>query len=1049
MNDTIQLGLLVISTLPWIAYGYSATQAWNNSCPAFTNTTGKLTRTRYYDLDCVMGPSPHITKTGPIQDIHLAFFSSCTGAVGDFITPFEPIMRAALQEIEDLDYLPGFRLKLQLFDSFATAQDAVLQLGRALARPPAKYGIIGDSVSGGCMAMNDALQDSNLLQMSHLCNSPSLSDRARYPFFIRLAPSAAFQALVTVAVVQTFKWNRVSIVYENAALFSGVVSDILAKVSADTKSGTYKWTVLATLVYNSPADAPVIVSKLLGLDTHIIIQASYAPLLSLLVCLSKRSTLPPDWLWLVATATYPGNFLLQQQPQTGCSMQDMLRGGFNMLGFDRGPTLHLDVNHGLSGRRLADIEEQYLVECAAYAGGAGSCYVELAGYYYDTVWEFAWLLKQFLVTSNQTLESLRTVSSRQWIFNKALQADFQGSSGRVRHFSSSSPDKQPPSVGDRDGNMMVWQLTSMNSRHVTALWSKSSGLTWLEDVVWSFTDPSRRVSCNASQCETATGSVPQDRFPHCVAGSIYTIEAGCQVCPLGSTAALGDTSCAACEPGRSANVSGSPDCWPCPLGTASKKVAATECEPCSAGFIAMDLGQSQCTPCGLGTYSNSSGRSSVCTACPSGFVTASTGVTGQTDCICPKDSYRDGAACASCNFLMGTVGIGATSAGDCHLTTTAKVTAAGIVSSLALFSLLSCAMWRCMRGRYTKLEKEKRERDVLRITTAMMEADKLGHPMVLCSAKNFVEMGTLHSYEYARDAGKLVVLDTMAKVHDFALQNFIVFISHQWLGWGKPDFELMHYRSMKRAIDRLQHRVKTHIGEGPTPLERMYLWVDFSSISQEHRGMQMLAIASLPVYASVAHAFVIICPEARHQSTGLICNLTTYNMRGWCRAETISKVFGSGLANMFVVDNPEGELIPVTPELLNSSLSMMLFEADFSCCDRGHKSQPYCDKQDLVLPILGMYSKVRRKHGDPEYDYVIKHIEEFKERMFPKRFTFMKDDGQSEERELFGDLVEVMEAHVENQVSAVQEDAHVENKFSAVQDGPAMRDDCVAHIMSL
>lgn len=1023
MKGAVQLVLLVISSLFWTAYCFSATQAWNSSCPAFTKTTGNLTRTRYYDLDCMMGPSPHSNKTGPSQDLHLAFFSSCTGAVGDFTTPFEPILRSALQEIEDLDYLPGFRLKLKLFDSFATAQDAVLQLGRALARPPTKYGIIGDSVSAGCMAMNDALQDSNLLHISHLCNSGSLSDRSRYPFFLRLAPSAVCQAAITLALAQAFLWSRISLVYENAALFSGVVSDILATASADTKSGIYKWTVLATLVYTSPADAPVIVSKLLGLDTHIIIQASYAPLLARLLCLSKGGPVPTDWVWIVSTATYPANFFSQQQPNSGCSLHELVHGGFVFFGVDRGPTLNSDVRHGLSGRRLADIQEQYLAECATYAGGAGSCYVELAGYYYDTVWEFAWLLKQFLITSNHTIGSLRTASSRQWLFDKALQVDFQGSSGRVRHFSATNPDKQPPSVGDRDGYMMVWQLTSMNSRHVTALWGRSTGLTWLEDVVWSFTDPSRRIACNASRCDVSTGWVPQDRFPHCAAGGIYTIEFGCQACPLGSTAAAGDASCGACEPGRFANVSGSSDCWQCPPGTASKKVAATECEPCSGGFMAMDLGQTQCTPCGLGTYSNSSGRSSACTACPLGFVTSSTGHTGQIACVCPKDYYLDGVACASCDVLSGTVGLGATSAGDCHQTTAAKATIAGVVSSLALCSFLIYAMWRCMNSRYAKLKEEKHARELLRIKAAVLEADKLGHPMVLCSAKNFTEMGSLQAYEQARDASKLVVLDTMEEVRNFALHKFIVFFSHQWLGWGTPDPELIHYRSMKRAIDRLQQRVKTSmssnvvtVGEGSLPLEDIYVWVDFTSISQEHRPMQMLAISSLPMYASVAHAFVIICPEAKHQVTGCACNIKSYNTRGWCRAETISKVFGSGLEHMFVVDDPEGELIPVTMELLSSSLSMMLFEAEFSCCALGHKSQTYCDKEDLVLPILGMYSKIRRKHDGPEHDYVIKHIEEFKERLFPKRFTFMRADGPSEERELFGDLVALMESYVEHEI---------------------------------
>ena len=61
--------------------------------------------------------------------------------------------------------------------------------------------------------------------------------------------------------------------------------------------------------------------------------------------------------------------------------------------------------------------------------------------------------------------------------------------------------------------------------------------------------------------------------------------------------------------------------------------------------------------------------------------------------------------------------------------------------------------------------------------------------MVLIGARDFLELEELVCYEDLRDAGKLVVLDSLKQVHDFRESNRIVFYSHQWPGWSEPDDE--------------------------------------------------------------------------------------------------------------------------------------------------------------------------------------------------------------------------------------------------------------------
>lgn len=56
---------------------------------------------------------------------------------------------------------------------------------------------------------------------------------------------------------------------------------------------------------------------------------------------------------------------------------------------------------------------------------------------------------------------------------------------------------------------------------------------------------------------------------------------------------------------------------------------------------------------------------------------------------------------------------------------------------------------------------------------------------------------------------------------------------------------------------------------------------DFGSIAQEHRGMQVMAISSLPVYSAYSDAFIVVAPKAKHAQTGLPCDLGSYATRGW------------------------------------------------------------------------------------------------------------------------------------------------------------------------
>ena len=86
---------------------------------------------------------------------------------------------------------------------------------------------------------------------------------------------------------------------------------------------------------------------------------------------------------------------------------------------------------------------------------------------------------------------------------------------------------------------------------------------------------------------------------------------------------------------------------------------------------------------------------------------------------------------------------------------------------------------------------------------------------------------------------------------------------------------------MVRAMDEISEAKKWD-------QQMLWVWVDVISIPQRCRGMQRLAINSLSMYASVAHAFAIVAPAVRHANTGQILDAETYKKRMWCEVKPTS-----------------------------------------------------------------------------------------------------------------------------------------------------------------
>jgi len=300
---------------------------------------------------------------------------------------------------------------------------------------------------------------------------------------------------------------------------------------------------------------------------------------------------------------------------------------------------------------------------------------------------------------------------------------------------------------------------------------------------------------------------------------------------------------------------------------------------------------------------------------------------------------------------------------------------------------------------------------------------QLDYPLHLVNGKEFDTEGKLMRHEVLRNMHKLTVLDSLSDVDAFiAAGKNIVFFSHQWTSFNMPDPSSTQYRTMKIALKELAKR-----NGWDESLKDVFVWIDYSSIPQANPSTQNLAIRSLAAYASSATYFIIVAPDTPHVDLDEMCDLDTYQKRMWCRAEQVCHSMRNGTEGMYISTGASNPLALVHPDHFTESLHV--FEGELTCCRLEHKGMVSCDRQSLVLPLLGLYGELLRaasdgkKGGNVEalqsVDAFLSEVDRQQEEVFPRTFMrvmWRKNKRVVEEVMLFGDLIDRMKARVNSGV---------------------------------
>mmetsp|Transcript_32402 Transcript_32402/g.74872 ORF Transcript_32402/g.74872 Transcript_32402/m.74872 type:complete len:1525 (+) Transcript_32402:68-4642(+) len=621
------------------------------SCPAMCSATTDNTAwpCRYYGNGCQVTVTPNPSRANA-TDLNIAVISAYSGGLGELMTMVEPLLAAAAQEVEDSNLLPGFRMNVYIGDSQCTSSRAIGETLQMFRSTPTKHVLMGDSCSESCEAMSDAARYFNVLQVSPGCVSTSLSDSTRFPYFTRLAPSYRFNVQTLYEFFVLLGIKRVGIVYGFESINRQGKDLFLEHVRSDMTSGLYNWTILFTHIISkgSIADAENAVKAMEHKDSRINLMMLYQAEGAMLLCQSYRSGYySPDYNFMVASGWWNPSFINERAGQSDCpcTVSELHRASYGLLAADRGPMLQTSALHGLSGRQLSQIYADYTQDCQSFGGGAGMCKHQWAGYYYDSFWLIASALHSYLIDGSRSETDLGTEASRTALENLVMQADFQGSTGRVRLFNSVEPTTTPPSLGDREGVVVLRQAGGPAASTFTTVASRTDlGMVFEADIAWS-PNAAHRTSCLSGTCDLAS-FIPADRAVTCAGGTAWTNDEGCVQCPIGEFASGSMTRCEPCPPGSISSAPGTTTCGLCPPGTFTKRSGSTFCEDCSRGLFEEESGSSECTNCPVGTYADREGQRT-CTDCPSELTTLFEAAMDSVMCICSSGISWQG-QCITC-----------------------------------------------------------------------------------------------------------------------------------------------------------------------------------------------------------------------------------------------------------------------------------------------------------------------------------------------------------------------------------------------------------------
>ncbi|XP_053177406.1 extracellular calcium-sensing receptor-like [Scomber japonicus] len=143
---------------------------------------------------------------------------------------FTQAMLFAIEEINNnTDILPGISLGYKIYDTCASItrgvgvalalangnEDAFALSEAPCSRPAQVQAIMGETSSSSCMAISPVIGHFHIPLISHFATCACLSDKVKYPSFLRTIPSDYYQSRALAQLVKHFGWTWVGAIRTN------------------------------------------------------------------------------------------------------------------------------------------------------------------------------------------------------------------------------------------------------------------------------------------------------------------------------------------------------------------------------------------------------------------------------------------------------------------------------------------------------------------------------------------------------------------------------------------------------------------------------------------------------------------------------------------------------------------------------------------------------------------------------------------------------------------------------------------------------------------
>ncbi|XP_070535176.1 gamma-aminobutyric acid type B receptor subunit 2-like [Ptychodera flava] len=367
-----------------------------------------------------------------------------------------PAIELALDDVNNRsDILQDYELLWEWKDDECDAGRAAYVLCQHVYNGSQKIMILG----GGCSVSTAPVAAFswyfNMLQISYAASSPELSDKSKYPLFLRTMQSEAKQNAARIAIMKHFEWTHVATLYQNEKFFGMVNRDLIERM----KENDIVLLTSMAIDYYPTVELGILKER----GSRIIAVHAYKDFTRPLFCLAYRLGMyGPRYAWMVP-GWYSVDWWKESDSRVNCTTFEMKKVVESVILTVRVPNDLSSKRRAISGETFEHYEKRYLSRLHSRPEYDAFDFNREHGYAYDAVWAIALGLnssidgvaRMEMKDSNGTSRPKRLDdftygdSEMRKVFHRSiLSVSFTGVTGQVSF----------NQFGDRIGNTAIYQI---------------------------------------------------------------------------------------------------------------------------------------------------------------------------------------------------------------------------------------------------------------------------------------------------------------------------------------------------------------------------------------------------------------------------------------------------------------------------------------------------------------------------------------------------------------------------------------------------------------